>query len=137
MEQITESELYFISCSLWRISILDGYNAVIVCGLYDVIKNNDVVSFMFNDDPRFGRLAEVADRRCGHSGASYGITMRTVERMIKMGLSDWKIWYIQHNRPDMLHKAKIITKQVRKSLSDPSYAMCRRRLQHEFFELII
>ena len=137
MKYREESDFNIIPSWLWRISVLDGYNAVIDCGLYDYLKNNEVSSFMFGHaDFDLGKLYERADIRKLHSGASYGLTMREVERIVKMGYDDWKIWYIRHNRPDILEKVRIISRQVKESLSVPSYAMCRRRLQREYFEMV-
>lgn len=138
MKHREESDFDIILSWLWRVSVLDGYNAVIDCGLYDYIKDNEVSSFMFGMSEHFdmGKLYERADIRRLHSGASYGLTMREVERIVKMGYDDWKIWYIRHNRPDIVEKVRIISRQVKESLSDPSYAMCRRRLQREYFEMV-
>jgi len=139
MKRLQESDFNIIINWLWRVSVLDGYNAVIDCGLYDYLKNNEVSSFMYGQLGTFDmrQLYERADRRNLHSGASYGLTMREVERVVKMGYDDWKIWYIRHNRPDILEKVRIISRQVKKSLSDPSYMMCRRRLEREYFDLVI
>ena len=136
-----EIELYFILDDLWRWSVLDGYNAVITCGLYEYIRDNEIKSYIFDtpEDKKeeFERLYNLADFRCLHSGASYGITMRLVERLIRQGYDDWKIWYINHNRPDMIKSMNKIIRQCKESLSDPSYKLCRNRLRRECFELII
>ena len=139
MKRLEESDFKIIINGLWRNCVLDGYNAVIDCGLYDYIKNNEVTSFMYGQlgNVDMQRLYERADRQHLHSGASYGLTMREVERIVKMGYDNWKIWYIYHNRPDILEKVHVISRQVKKSLSDPSYAMCRRRLEREYVELVI
>ena len=138
---LTEKDLYFVIDDLWRTSYLDGYNAVIKCGLYEYIRDNEIKSFMFSPPvdmtEQFEKLYSIADRRMIHSGASYGCTMRMVEQMVKMGYLKWKIWYIEHNRPDMIHKLNVIIKNVRRSLSDPKCKMCRNRLEHEYFDLLI
>ena len=137
---ITESDLYFVIDPLWRIGILDGYNAVIKCKLVDYIKQNEIKSFMFetpvDKKEEFEILYSIADYRVGHSGASYGITMRIVERMIKLGFDEWKLKYIAENRPDMLQKINIINARVKQVFSNPSFNMCRNRLRYEF-ELLI
>lgn len=136
----TESDFHFIQDWLWRVSVLDAYNAVITCGLCEYIKSNELTSFVFprtDDGVDLKNLYRHADARAMHSGASFGMTMREVERIFKMGYDDWKIWYIRHNRPDIVHKIHIISRQVKKRMSDPTYAMCRRRLRREFFELAI
>ena len=131
-----ESDFHVIQDWLWRVSVLDGYNAVLDCGLYDYVRNNEVSSFMFPRDEILQTLYARADAREIHSGASYGLTMREVERIIKMGYDDWIIWYIRHNRPDILYKVKVISRQLKRSLSDPGYAMCRRRLQREYSDFL-
>ena len=139
--KLTERDLYFVIDWLWRISYLDGYNAVINTGLYGFIKNNEIKSFMFNvpecKKKEFQALSLLADVRSLHSGASYGLTMRVVEKMVKMGFDDWKIWYIECNRLDMIEKVNIIIRYFRKCVSNPEYRMCKNRLLREYFELII
>jgi len=139
--RLTERDLYFVIDPLWKISYLDGYNAVIYTGLYEYIKENRISSFLYHipveKKKEFSKLSHMADIRSIHSGASYGVTMRMVEMMIKMGFDDWKIWYIKSNRIDIVEKVKIISRQVKKSLSNPEYKMCKKRLIKEYFELII
>ena len=141
MKRLVERDLYFVQDDLWRISYLDAYNAVIECGLYEYIRDNEIYSYMFSipseKSVEFAKVFSIADRRVGHSGASYGITMRMVEQIIKQGFDRWKIWYIKVSRPDIVHKVKIISRQIKKSLSEPEYKMCRSRLKSEFFYLIL
>lgn len=137
---ITESDLYFVIDPLWRMGILDGYNAVIKCDLVDYIKQMEIKSFMFetpvDKKEEFEILYRFADYRVGHSGASYGMTMRIVERIIKLGFNEWKLKYIAENRHDMVQKINIINTQVKQVFSNPSFKMCRNRLRREF-ELMI
>lgn len=139
MEYITERDLYFLvgdMSELWKKSIVDGYNAVIELKLYDYIKTHEIESFMF-DPPKkyekeFEKLAIIADKRVGHSGASYGMTMRTVEYIIKNGFKNWKIEYIDNNNENIKKKIICIQKQMRECISNPEYIMCQRRLKYEF-----
>ena len=141
MTTITEKDLYFMDeYHLWKMCIIDGYNAVISVGLYDYIKNNEIKSFVFETpseyESQFQKLAIMADSRVGHSGASYGITMRTVENIIKKGFENWKIDYINKHNKNMVDSVICIQKNVRKVLSDPNYSMCQNRLKYEF-ELLV
>jgi hypothetical protein len=138
--ELTENQLYFVRDSLWRTSILDGYNSVIKCGLHDYIKKNEIKSFMYDTPPEkqneFMYLYRLADLRVGHSGASYGVTMRIVERIIKGGFDGWKIDYIKANRTDMVRSIRRLQKHIRRVMSDPQYMLCKNRLNYEF-ELLI
>ena len=138
--ELTENDLYFVRDSLWRISILDGYNSVIKCGLYDYIKKNEIQSFTYHTPPEkqieFKYLFRLADQRVGHSGASYGVTMRIVEKIIKNGFDKWKIDYIEANRTDMVRSIRYLQKHIRRVMSDPQYMLCKNRLSYEF-ELLI
>lgn len=138
--KIHENDLYFVHDPLWKISITDGYNSVLYCGLYDYIKNNEIKSYVY-DTPierkeQFDQLYYLADLRAGHSGSSYGITMRIVEKIIKYGFNIWKIDYIKKNRNDIMKSVIYLQKHIRKVLSNPMYLLCRRRLKYEF-ELLI
>ena len=48
MKRLVERDLYFVQDDLWRISYLDAYNAVIECGLYEYIRDNEIYSYMFS-----------------------------------------------------------------------------------------
>lgn len=137
MNTITEKDLYFMQDSLWQMCIADAYNAVISVGLYDYIKYNEIKSFVYKTPPdyenQFNKLAKLADVRVGHSGSSYGSTMRTVEYIIKNGFEKWKINYINNHNEDMIKSINCIQKNIRKVLSDPNFLMCKRRLRYEFY----
>jgi len=139
-KSITEKDLYFMNDSLWKMCITDAYNAVLSVGLYDYIKNNEIKSFAYQTPPgyqkQFDKLSILADTRSGHSGASYGMTMRIVEHIIKTGFNEWKIDHINNHNKDMINSIICIQKNIRKVLSDPNYLMCQRRLKYEF-ELLV
>lgn len=138
--ELTENDLYFIRDPLWKTSILDAYNGVIACDLYDYIKNTDIKSFSYDTPlekkPQFQKLFYLADTRVGHSGASYGVTMRIIERIIKDGFYRWKLDYIRANRRDMIDSVSYLQKHIRRVFSDPRYMLCKKRLMNEF-ELLI
>lgn len=143
MTLISSKDLFFIDDELWRLCICDAYNAIIISGLYEFIKENEIDSFMCfkhsNTDimNKFSRMSVLADIKGLHSGASYGCTMRTVEYIIKKGFMDWKYEYIQKHCDKIVKQVKLIQRQFRKVISNPNYLLCRNRLQNEYFDLII
>lgn len=140
---LSTNDLWFVDDDLWRISICDAYNAVIICELYNFIKKNDIQSFMYfsyedvNICNKFRRLSYLADIKGLHSGASYGCTMRIVEDIIKKGFLCWKYEYIQEHHSHIIDKIVLIQKNYKKAISNPNYKMCKKRLEKEYFELVI
>lgn len=136
-------DLYFVEELLWQISIYDAYNAVVECDLLDFIKNNEIETFAYfrHEDTKitisFYKMSELADVNVGHSGASFGCTMRIVEQIIKHGFDKWKFSYITQHRPDILEHVKTIQRRFRFCISNPEYKMCKSRLTREYFELKI
>jgi hypothetical protein len=136
-------DLYFVEELLWQIAIYDAYDAIVKCDLFDFIKNNEIETFAYfrHEDAKimssFHKMSELADVNVGHSGASFGCTMRTVEQIIKYGFDKWKISYITQYRPDILEHVKTIQKRFRICVSNPEYKMCKSRLTREYFDLVI
>lgn len=143
MELLSVNDFWFINDELWRLCICDAYNAVILCDLYDFIRDNEIQSFIYfsYDDTilhdKFQRLSHIADIKGLHSGASYGCTMRIVEHIIKSGFLCWKYDYIREHHEHVEDKVFLIQKKFKNAISNPNYKMCRKRLEKECFELII
>ena len=143
MIMLSLKDLWFINDELWRLCICDAYNAVLLCDLYDFIRDNQIQSFIYfshdnseiND--KFKKLSHLADIKCQHSGASYGCTMRIVEHIIKSGFLYWKYDYIKEHHEHIIDKVFLIQQTFRITISNPNYKMCRKRLEKECFELII
>lgn len=131
-----ESDFYFVPQKIWRECLADAHEAVVRCGLEEYIRENNVRSYMY-DTPvekkeAFKKMASLADKRVGHSGSSFGMTMRMVEDIIKRGFGVWKIEYIVSKRPDMTRAAVVIQRAAREALANPDYELCRKRLTREF-----
>lgn len=143
MELLSVNDFWFIKDELWRLCICDAYNAVILCDLYDFIRDNEIQSFMYfshNEtviDEKFKKLSHLADIKGLHSGASYGCTMRVVENIIKSGFLYWKYDYIEKHHEHIVDKVFLIQRKFKNAFSNPNYEMCRARLKKECFELII
>lgn len=140
---LLSEDLWFINDDLWRLCVCDAYNAVIQCDLYDFIKDNEITSFNYfsYDDVKiqnkFTKLSQLADVRGLHSGASYSFTLRTVDNIIKNGFLNWKYAYIEKHHPHIVDKVFLIQKKFKNAISDPNYKMCKKRLEKEYFELIV
>ena len=67
--------------------LTDAYNAITQCGLWDWIATyepSENKGFMFSKHPNLTRIDE-AMKYSGHSGASYGWTMRVMQRIAMSG----------------------------------------------------
>lgn len=135
------NDLWFINDELWKLCICDAYNAVLLCDLYNFIKDNEIKSFMYfsydNSEiqAKFKKLSHLADIKNLHSGASYACTMREVESMIKKGFLEWKYDYIKKHHKFIINKIIYIQKLYKKVISNPNYKLCRNRLNNEYLEL--
>lgn len=70
----------------------DAYQAITACDLWDwmrVFRPKDGEGFMFANHPNLDRINE-AMKYGGHSGASYGWTMRQMESLAKIGWDEHK-----------------------------------------------
>ena len=140
---INVKDLYFEKDAIWKVCVCDAYNAMIISGLYDFIKNNEIYSFMYfktNDDEimkKFNRMNILADIKSLHSGASLACFMRIGEKIIKEGFENWKYKYIEDNCNEIITKVKFIQEKFRESISNPKYKLCKRRLNNEYFHLLI
>ena len=69
---------------LWKDIFSDAYQAVTITGNWEYIAKLNPESFMFTKDPEVLRINKEM-KYDGHSGSSYGFTMRTMERIAKYG----------------------------------------------------
>lgn len=66
-----------------RFMVQDAYDTVVKLELLDAIKNlNPERGFMFTNDPIIDKISANL-QYCGHSGGSFGWTMRQVEYLAK------------------------------------------------------
>ena len=90
------SKFDWIESKMEQTVLIDAYNAVTELELWDYLKNNTFDSFTFYHGPNqelHQSLLEKADKSNMHSGASYGITMRNMEKIAKKGFEPWKQEY--------------------------------------------
>jgi len=90
----------FVSNNMERIVLIDAYEAVNDMNLWDYLKENTFESFTYYKGPYkqlHEELLEKADKSNFHSGASYGITMRNMERIAKEGFDVWKKEYLNNS----------------------------------------
>lgn len=75
----------------------DAYEAVTELNMWDYLRDNHFESFNFYHGPNrelHAKLYALVDKRNIHSGVSYGITMRDMESIAKVGFENWKRKYI-------------------------------------------
>ena len=68
--------------------------------LWNWLKNNNIESFTFSNDPNITKIYNEI-RKVGyseHSGASFGLTMRIMEFIAKNSFESYRINYINRNR---------------------------------------
>lgn len=90
----------FVSDTLMRYYLLDAYKAVSKAEAWDFLKNyepEDGKGFMFSTHPILTKINEHIDG--GHSGASYGITMRNIHYLAKHGYEEYKNYYLNISKP--------------------------------------
>ena len=73
---------------LERELLTDAHQAITACDLWDWLKTyTPEKGFMFSNHPNLDRI-NAAMKYTGHSGTSYGWTMRTMENIAKLGWND-------------------------------------------------
>ena len=78
----------FITSTSDRRMYETAFNAITQLELWPYMRNFQGASFMFSDSPEVDRIYEKIENLgyAGHSGASFGFTMRTMEFIAKHGL---------------------------------------------------
>ena len=92
--------------------LADAYQAITACDLWDwmrVFRPKDGEGFMFANHPNLDRINEEMKYQ-GHSGASYGWTMRQMESIAKRGWDE--------------HKSLVLRKRAEERKGNP--CPCRR-----------
>lgn len=90
----------FVNSRMMKTVLEDAYLAVTEMELWEYLRDNTFESFTFYDGPNRAlhqQLLEKADRSGLHSGASFGITMRNMEKIAKFGFEHWKREYRLHS----------------------------------------
>jgi hypothetical protein len=81
------------------------------------------------------KLIRIADRDMRHTRASLLATFRHMVYIARHGLERWKTAYIEKHRTDKLRSIRKIQRHWKRSLSDPNFSICKKRLIHEFDEM--
>ena len=107
--------------SLPNISVLDmnmlkdAYNAVTASGAWDAIANFTGESFMFSSEPWLNDVQKHMKLMDQHSGASYGCTMRIIEKIARDGwdayVADY-IAYFKKKEADAAARARADTEEA-------------------------
>ena len=111
MSTTTEGDFNSLSISDWERTMLeDAYKAVTKAKRWDFLRRPDVPGpdgFMFSNWPQMKDIDSFMEYG-GHSGASYGMTMREMEFIAKKGWDAFAAKYNQHKpnpKEDTLRKA--------------------------------
>ena len=89
------SEMFsFVKNSSERLILTNAYNAVNLTETWDFV-SSDIESFMFSDDDRIYKITSMMKELGydGHSGLSFGNTMRSMQYIARNGLDKFKSLY--------------------------------------------
>jgi hypothetical protein len=85
-ENIIPGKFDYIKDNWTRDMLINAWQAISITETWDFVKQ-DIDSFMFSDNPRvniiYNKMEELGYG--GHSGASFGFTMRTMQFIAKYG----------------------------------------------------
>jgi hypothetical protein len=100
MPRIPRGDFQFVKGSLERILYEDAFKAVEETpGAWEFLENEsppEGQGYMFWSHPILTAIQQNMKEMNSHSGASYGMTMRTVEFIAKHG---WDAWVWESTRP--------------------------------------
>ena len=88
-----------------RQSIQNGYRTITNLELWDWLRQyqvNETNGFMFLNSPNLDRIIQYMESQpdsVGHSGGSFGFTMRHLQFIAKNGLDEYKNTYYTNARP--------------------------------------
>lgn len=103
--EVIECDLSYIKDQWSADMIRDGMNAIVEASAGEMLKNNEIDAwdylsnysppsshgFMFSDDKIVGEIMKYTN--VGHSGSSYGYTMRNLEFIAKNGIDKHREMY--------------------------------------------
>jgi hypothetical protein len=103
---LSESDFDFIDCQMTKACMINGCWAVDQTGLWDWLKNYEVNlknGFMFASDPEINVIGNMMEKdgapyQQGHSGASFGLTMRNLFYIAQNGFEAYKALYLERKR---------------------------------------
>jgi hypothetical protein len=92
---IAECSFSFIADESTRFMFEDMYAAITKAEAWEWIKQDPGDGgFMFNDSEKSRQIAKNLTDRVGHSGSSYGWTMRSMQRLALIG---WSAFIQEHS----------------------------------------
>ena len=87
-----DGKFEFIEDNHTRKLFINAFQAITTTETWDFVAK-DRESFMFDQSPEIYRISDAMER-CefpqGHSGSSFGITMRNMQYLAKYGIQDYK-----------------------------------------------
>lgn len=89
---IPRGDFSFIYDDATRIYLKDAWQAIEKTNTWEDLKRNDVPGeggFMFSSHPVIKKISSAMDDSLGHSGATFGWTMRQMEYIAKDGWEKW------------------------------------------------
>lgn len=74
--------------------LTNAYNAISLTETWDFV-SSDIESFMLSNDDRIDKISSMMVQLgyTGHSGCSFGLTMRSMQYIGKHGLDKFKLLY--------------------------------------------
>ena len=84
----------FVKDSSERLMLTNAYNAINLTETWDFL-SSDIESFIFSDDDRIVKISSMMKELGydGHSGMSFGYTMRSMQYIAKYGLDKFELLY--------------------------------------------
>ena len=98
-QEFIPGQFDYIKDSWSRDMFINAWQAITLTETWDFVKQ-DIESFMWSDDPRVKRIYNKIEELgyMGHSGASFGCTMRTMQYIAKYGEKKFKEEQLTHNQ---------------------------------------
>ncbi len=98
-ENFIHGQFDYVKDSWTRDMLINAWQAITVTEMWNFVKQ-PIDSFMFSNDRRvniiYNKIEELGYR--GHSGASFGFTMRTMQYIAKYGESKFREEQLAQNR---------------------------------------
>ena len=94
---MTEQSIFEYTDNHSRVMLENAYQAISLTEMWDYMKK-DIDSFMFSSDKEIGIISKKMEELGygGHSGASFGITMRNMQFIALHGLEEHKKMWLKN-----------------------------------------
>jgi len=90
----------FVSDTLFRYYLFDAFAAVCKADAWEYLRYfepEEGKGFMLTNNEMLTEINKYMDQ--GHTGASYGITMRAIHYVAKHGYEEYKNYYLNNSKP--------------------------------------